>query len=362
MKIDETHWQMQPQDYGVMEPYVFRDDITDVDYNGKELWVSSLSKGRYCVKAVPTVDFVEQFCSQVANIVSHPFNKNNPVIEAETRDLRITIVHESVAMTGTNICIRKTPTKMRLSVNQMLESGYCNLEILYLLACCVTAGLSIAVCGGMGSGKTELLKFLTRYIPDNEKTITIEDTMEVHFRAINPGKDCISLKVDEKLFQYEDALKASLRLNAERILLSEARSSEVQYLLENMSIGTGCLTTLHADDVRRIPERIKNMFPDTVGLERVENEVYTFLHVGILLRRKQDEDGRIRRFVDQVGFFSREGEKNVVTMVVEDRNLLHKTLPEQIKKRMRQKGILEPFNPKALPTTTEQGETDETKT
>lgn len=343
MKIEENHWNMQPADYGIMEKYVFQDDITDVDYNGKDIWVSSLTKGRY--RAAEELDpfFVEQFCSRVANIVSCPFNKNNPVIEAETKDLRITIVHDSVAMTGKNICIRKTPQRVRLTEEGMLHSLYCSDKIIYLLANCVKAGLSIAVCGGMGSGKTELLKFLTQYIPENEKTITIEDTMEVHFRSVNPEKDGIALKVDEKLFPYEEALKVSLRLNAERMLLSEARSTEVQYLIENMSIGTGCMTTLHADDVRKIPDRMKNMFPDTMGLDRVENDVYTFLHVGILLRRMEEKDGRIRRYLDQMCFYSREHNENKILMMVEDRKQVNQEVPEYIKKRMRRKGISDPY-------------------
>lgn len=152
IKIEENKWNLHREDYGILESYVFEDSITDVDYNGRDLWISSLKKGRYCVKDVLSRDFVSQFCQRVANIVSKPFNKNNPVIEAETKNLRITIVHESVANTGTTICIRKTPTIQRLNEKIMLENDYCTQEMIDLLKSCVKAGLSIAVCGGMGCG------------------------------------------------------------------------------------------------------------------------------------------------------------------------------------------------------------------
>ncbi|MFP3156276.1 CpaF/VirB11 family protein [Lachnospiraceae bacterium ZAX-1] len=343
MGLNEYEWSIQPQDYGVLSAYVFMETVTDIDFNGKDIWISSLSRGRYCAQEQLSTFFVEQFCSRVANMVSKPFNKNNPVIAAETRNLRITIVHASVAETGTTICIRKTPNKMRLNEKLILRSQYSTEEIMNLLGNCVCAGLSIAVCGGMGTGKTELIKYLTHFIPANEKAITMEDTMEVHFRDINPQKDCIALKVNERLFSYEDALKTSLRLNAEWMILSEVRSKEVKYLLENMSIGTGCLTTLHADDVRNIPDRIKNMYADSAGLDQVENDVYTFLNVGVMLRRKQQEDKTVVRYIDQVCFFTRKECKNTVTMMVDERKLLHMQVPEHIKKRMRHKDIMDPF-------------------
>lgn len=170
--------------------------------------------------------------------------------------------------------------------------------------------------------------------------------MEVHFREINPTKDCISLKVDERLFTYEDALKTSLRLNAEWMLLSETRSTEVKYLLENMSIGTGCLTTLHADDVRKIPDRIKNMYPDTSGLERVENDVYSFLNVGVMLRRKQRTDRSIQRYIDQICFFTREENENLITMMVDQHKFVSRDIPIDIQRRMEIRDIPNCFTKK----------------
>lgn len=168
--------------------------------------------------------------------------------------------------------------------------------------------------------------------------------MEVHYREINPQKDCIALKVDKYLFPYEEALKTSLRLNADWMILSEARSTEVKYLLENMSIGAGCLTTLHADDVRKIPDRIKNMYSDGTILDRVENDVYTFLNVGVMVRRRQAEDKRVIRSIHQVCFFTRENGKNKITMIADDQKILSYHIPEFIRRKMEYKDISEPFD------------------
>lgn len=67
--------------------------------------------------------------------------------------------------------------------------------------------------GEPGAGKTELLKFLTQFIPHEEKVITIEDNLEIHFREINPGSNCVAIKVDEDHMTYTKAIKTCLRQN-----------------------------------------------------------------------------------------------------------------------------------------------------
>ena len=46
------------------------------------------------------MEFVERFASLISSVVSIPFNKMNPVLETETDELRISIVHECVTSSG----------------------------------------------------------------------------------------------------------------------------------------------------------------------------------------------------------------------------------------------------------------------
>ena len=104
-------------------------------------------------------------------------------------------------------------------------------------------------------------------------------------------------------------------------MLSEARSKEVKYLLESWSTGVRGMTTLHTSDVRNIPDRILNMLENRVDADRLENDVYQALDVGILIRKKNIGD-KTFRYIDQVCFFSREKDKNEITMVVKNGTLL----------------------------------------
>ena len=192
------------------------------------------------------------------------------------------------------------------------------------------------------AGKTELLKYLTQFIPMDEKVMTIEDNLEIHYKNINPGANCVELKVDEELFSYTKAIKTALRQNPQRVLLSEARSTEVKYLMECFSTGISGLTTLHTDDTRKIPDRILNMVSDSYAANRMINDVYTFINVGVLIRKKV-VDNRIIRNVDQICLFDRDNDTNTKDLIVENGTQVSQKIPDNLLKRFRRAGIEDPF-------------------
>ncbi|SFB02650.1 pilus assembly protein CpaF [Acetitomaculum ruminis DSM 5522] len=332
------------ENFGVLYPFIEDELITDIDFNGESLWVTDLEKGRYKVENISiTKEFVERFTHIVANMVNKAFNKANNLLEAEVSNLRISIIHESVAVSGRSICIRKLSPRIRNSYKSLLENDFCQKDTLNLLINCVRARMNLIFTGEPGAGKTECARFFSRYISDKERVITIEDSPEFHYKQINKGKDCVELMVDEKDFTYEKAIKTSLRQNPSWIMLSEARSTEVKYLLESFSTGVCGFTTIHTDDVRKIPDRISNMMPTQTDKDRLENDIYEFVNVGVLIRRKTNYDGKIIRKLEQLCFFTREKGKNKVIMFVEDGKIVNRMIPLEIMKKFTRAGIKDPF-------------------
>ena len=343
MRLSNEVWTFQKENFGELLPYIQDKNITDINYNGSDVWVEHLEKGILKTDIKLSQGFVEQFAVRIANMVSQQFNDVNNILEAETDTLRISIIHPSVTNTGYSISIRKTPAVMRMTEQAMIESGYCTSEILHLLKNCIRAKMNMVFCGTPGAGKTELLKFLTRYIPIEEKVMTIEDNLEIHYKDINPGANCVELKVNEDLFTYTAAIKAALRQNPQWVLLSEARSVEVKYLMECFSTGLHGLTTLHTDDTRKIPDRIQNMMQDSYAASRMENDIYSFLNVGILLCKKATGNGKVFRFVDQICLFDRIGEENRKYLIVENGKVVSREISENIRKKFQWAGIRSPF-------------------
>ena len=344
MKVSREAWNLKAESFGPLLPYVIDPDITDINFNGTDVWVEHLKRGIYKVPVQLPAEFVSQFSIRVSNVVSSQINKYNNVLEAETDILRISIIHSSATNTGYAISIRKTPAVMRMSVEKMLKEQYCSGDLLIFLINCIRARMNMVFCGRPGAGKTELLKFLTQYIPKEEKVMTIEDNLEIHYKEINPGSNCVELKVDEEFFPYTKAIKTALRQNPQWVLLSEARSVEVKYLLECFSTGLHGLTTLHTDDTRKIPDRIQNMMQDAYAATRLENDIYSFLNVGVLLRKKVTERQKVVRFIDQICLFDRIGEQNVKCLIAEDGKFISREIPENVMKKFNLEDITAPFS------------------
>lgn len=333
------------ENFGPLLPFIEDINVTDINWNGKQLWIDDVNKGRYLSDVELTREFVDVFSVRISNVVSQTFNKYTPSLEAETSELRITIMHESVSHTGRAISIRKTPAVKRIEfMNQIRNGRYCTEQVANLLSNFIKAKFNVIVCGLPGVGKTELVKYLTNYIFPRDRVITVEDTLELHYSDINPGKDCLEFKVG-KTFTYTDAIKESLRLLPQWVLLSEARSTEVQYLIESVSTGTKCITTLHADDVRKIPDRVVQMVGNESKSEIIENSVYNFFDVGILVDKFQDTlDGHIWRRISQVCLFTRENRVNKCTLLVQNGELTNEPIPEEALYRLHMAGIDSPYD------------------
>jgi pilus assembly protein CpaF len=105
---------MNEFDFGFLNGLIEDPLITDINYNGRQCWVDHLQKGRFPVDSIPDVSFFEQLSYKFANFVNMPFNAVHPVVEAETDQLRISIIHSSVS-SAISISIRKTPAVLRLT-------------------------------------------------------------------------------------------------------------------------------------------------------------------------------------------------------------------------------------------------------
>ena len=333
--------------FGPFWRFVESDEVTDIDYNGNQVWLTNILNERYpvpdaYVKANITTAFIEQFTNRIANVISRQFNKQNPVLEAETPDLRVTILHESVARNGRTVSIRKTPPVIRLTAESALREDYCEEAVLNLLLNFVHAKMNMVFCGMPGVGKTECVKFLSQFIPACDRVITIEDTMELRYRQTNPGKDCVEVRVGDQ-FDYAQAIKSSLRLNPKWIMLSEARGREVKYLLESWSTGVCGMTTLHTDDVHHVPDRILSMLENRIDADRLENDIYEAIDVGILIRRKKNAQHKIYRYIDQLCLFDRDEQGNHIYMLVQSGRLCTREIPAHILHRLNRFGIVDPF-------------------
>lgn len=278
-------------DFGALKEYLLNDDVTDISYsNGGQLWIKTLSRGIYRVDESPIDNaFMEKLAFQCSNAMGKSFNMAHPFLDAEGAELRLNFVHDSIARNGIAVLIRKTPAKIRLEKDKLLKENYIDLDIHDFLIQCVKGHCNIMICGETGSGKTEFLKYLAAHTAEDEKLITIEDTLELHLDRIFPHRDIVAMKTNN-IAAYSDVLVTCMRQNPKWILLSEVRSAEAVMAVRNsISSGHYIISTIHAEKASSIPQRMYSLLETNQDIDQFLKSIYRYVQLGIYIRGYQDK-------------------------------------------------------------------------
>ncbi len=299
-------------DFGPLKQYLDDDNITDISYsNNGQVWLKSLDKGVYRVDN-PGIDneLMEKIAFQCANIMGKVFNMASPFLDSESAELRMNFVHDSIARNGIAAVFRKTPAKIRLKKEKLLQDKYITNGIHDFLIKCVKGHCNIMVAGETGSGKTELVKYLASHTIENEKLITIEDTLELHLDRIFPHRDIVAMKTNN-VASYSDVLVTCMRQNPKWILLSEVRSAEAVTAVRNsISSGHNILSTIHADKAQSIPHRMYSLLESNIDVEQFMTTIYRYIQLGLYVRARYDKErGFMRELAEVTEFYVDENNK-----------------------------------------------------
>lgn len=288
-------------DFGPLKEYISQDDITDISYdNGGQIHLKTLSKGIYRVENPNINDaFMEKLAFQCSNVMGTTFNMAHPFLDAESAELRLNFVHNSIATNGIACVIRKTPAKIRLQKDKIIAEKYVEPDIHELLVYCVKGHCNILASGETGSGKTEFIKYLASKIAEDEKIITIEDTLELHLDRIFPHRDIVSMKTNN-IASYTDVLVTCMRQNPKWILLSEVRSAEAVLAVRNsISSGHYILSTIHADKAAAIPQRLYSLLETNQDIDQFVAMIHRYVQIGVYVRGYTDK--ATHKFVREIG-------------------------------------------------------------
>ena len=290
-------------DFGPFRSLLDDDDITDISYdNNGQIWIRSLTQGSMRVEIEgATPEFVEKLAFQCSNVMGTTFNNAKPFLDAESAELRMNFVHQSIATNGIALVIRKTPAKIRLDKDKLLKEDYFTEAIHDFLIKCVEGHCNIMVAGETGSGKTEFVKYLASHTITNEKIITIEDTLELHLDKIYPQRDIVAMKTNN-VASYSDVLVTCMRQNPKWILLSEVRSAEAVSAVRNsISSGHNILSTIHADKASAIPYRLYSLMETDLDVHQFLTTIYRYIQLGVHIKAFYSKEyGKFHRELDEV--------------------------------------------------------------
>lgn len=201
---------------------------------------------------------IEKIVSQVGRRI----DEAQPIVDARLADgSRVNAIIPPLALDGPCLSIRRFGRHV-ITQEEMIAYKTVTSGMLKFLAACVQAKTTILISGGTGSGKTTTLNALSRFIPEEERIVTIEDTAElqlqqrhvVKFETRPPNLN------KEGGINQRQLLRTALRMRPDRIIVGECRGAEALDMLQAMNTGVeGSMSTVHANTPRDAFSRLETL-------------------------------------------------------------------------------------------------------
>lgn len=293
----------------VLQPLMDDEAVTDIMVNG-ESHIYYEKNGHMIRYSEHFEDKrrLEDLIQQIVGQVNRSVNEANPIVDARLPDgSRVHAVLSPIALNGPVLTIRKF-RKEAICIEELIEWGTLTSEIAAFLEKAVKGKKNIFVCGGTSSGKTTLLNVLSNFIPPEERIITIEDAAELRLAQL---ENVITMETRQasggktNSVTMADLIKASLRMNPDRIIVGEVRGAEALDMLQAMNTGhEGSLSTGHANSCRDMLMRIETMvlMGHALPLEAIRQQIASAIDLLIFVERNREGKRELTEIVEVDGY------------------------------------------------------------
>lgn len=248
---------------GPLEPLLKDPTISDILVNTyKQVYIERHGKLTETGIRFQSDRHLMHIIEKIVSSVGRRIDESVPLVDARLPDgSRVNAIIPPLAVDGPSLSIRRFGRKV-LSNQDLLANNTITQPVITFLSACVEARLNIVISGGTGSGKTTFLNCLSRFIPEHERVVTIEDTAELQIQL----DDVVRMETRPPNIEGKGAitqrqlLMTALRLRPDRILLGEVRGGEALDMLQAMGTGVeGSMTTVHANSPADAFSRLETM-------------------------------------------------------------------------------------------------------
>ncbi len=248
---------------GPLEPYIKDPTVNDILVNGyNQIYVERAGKLELTPARFRDDDHLRKIIDRIVSLVGRRIDESQPLCDARLLDgSRVNAVIPPLAIDGPSLSIRKF-SKDPLEIQDLINFKALTPEMAVLLDGIVQAQLNVLISGGTGSGKTTLLNCLSRYIPEDERIVTIEDAAELQLKQNHVVRlETRPANIEGKgEIDQRELVKNCLRMRPDRIIVGEVRAAEALDMLQAMNTGhDGSLTTVHANTPRDAMMRLETM-------------------------------------------------------------------------------------------------------
>lgn len=299
--------------HGPIEPLLEDPLVSEVMVNGPDMVF--VERGGRLFETSTKFDSEAQVRRVIDRIVSRigrRIDEASPMVDARLPDgSRVNAIIPPLAVDGSSLTIRKFSAKA-LTEHDLVGYGTLSWESVGLLRAFVSGRLNMIISGGTGSGKTTLLNVCSNFIPEGERVVTIEDSVELQLaqRHIVRLESRPANVEGSGEVAIRDLVKNSLRMRPDRIVVGECRGGEALDMLQAMNTGhDGSLTTLHANSPRDAISRLETlvlMAGMDLPVRAIREQIASAVDVIVQLNRLRDGSRRVTHITEVTGM---EGDK-----------------------------------------------------
>ena len=248
---------------GPLEPFLQDPTISDILVNTyKKIYVERFGKIEPADGRFKDDNHLMKIIDKIVTLVGRRIDESSPMVDARLEDgSRVNAIIPPLAIDGPMLSIRRFAVDP-LEIDDLINYKTLTPELSEILKGIVKSRLNVLISGGTGSGKTTLLNVLSRFIPEEERIVTIEDSAELqlkqeHIVRLETRPPNIEGKGE---VSSRDLVRNTLRMRPDRIIVGEVRGQEAFDMLQAMNTGhDGSLTTIHANSPRDALMRLESM-------------------------------------------------------------------------------------------------------
>ena len=282
--------------------HLIRDDsVSEIMVNGSSrVFIERAGVLEHVPELALSEKFLMVAVKNIARRLGDDISEQKPILDSRLPDgSRVAAIIPPCSIHGVTLTIRKFNNR-HFTVEDLVKCGSLDAVAAERLKTYVEGRQNILISGGTGTGKTTLLNALSRFIPDEDRILLIEDTSEIQFEKPNLVRfETRQAQSGLPAVTIRDLLKASLRHRPDRIILGEIRGGEAFDLLQLLNTGhSGTLSTVHASSAAQALARFTSCVLQS-GIElpyrAIKSNIADSLNVLIQLERRPGN-----RFVSEV--------------------------------------------------------------
>lgn len=297
-----------------LKPLFELDGITDISYNGRDIYYVTNKYGRSKSEIVLEQSDARDFIRQLANITEKQFSFLNPILDINVGKYRINATHHSIGRVGLDEALTFSIRIASITRKIKHDHSFIESKIEDFFDCLILNHISIVISGVPGVGKTEFQKYLISRMKDNERILVIDNTIELAYVDDTASLDMTFWQADErnKISSISSLIKNGLRNNPDWMIISEARGEDMNDVLNSAMTGIPIITTIHSFDafssINRMARMVMQGNQHIDYQDVVENIGYHF-RVYVHLRKTIDNKDHIKRYISSIVVLDNDGKQ-----------------------------------------------------